>query len=115
MSELKIGETLKSTDLSSYVKNLAMGLVQANIALRKDSQSLTGKTDMTLEITEGEIEARVALSSTESNTFGIEGGATLFGVVNVNAQYSQSFNYSVEGSSRILIKMRAKTQSLTEG
>lgn len=113
MAEPSIGETLKSTDLASYVTELAMGLVKANVELRKRSKDLEGSTEMSFDITEGEIEARVALSTTESRTFGAEAGGTLFGVINVNAQYSQSFNYSVEGSSRILIKVKAKTRTLT--
>lgn len=96
----RVTEGLAAASIPALVKGLGLAVAEANKALAKANE------DVLYTIPEAEIDLAVAFSLEKGGTLGggVDGGIYAF---NVNASYSNTFNYSVEGSSRIRILLRA--------
>jgi hypothetical protein len=96
----RVTEGLAGASIPALVKGLGLAVAEANKALGE------AKGGVLYTIPEAEIELAVAFSLEKGGSLAgsVEGGIYAF---NVNASYSNTFNYRAEGSSRIRILLRA--------
>lgn len=100
----KVTEELAPASLPEMIKNIGLGLAEANQALAE-----TG-TDVIYTMPSAEVELSVAISMGESSTTSGEAGLSL-SAVSVNASYSKTYDFNESASSRITVKLQAVPKS----
>ena len=99
-------EELLAKPLADFVRDLGLGIAEANKALIAASQADPSSTQVCL-INSAEIEVAVAIAIQKSTDTG--GGITLgLSVFSMNASYKSTFSFKEEASSKIKVSIATR-------
>lgn len=97
-------EELVAAPLPELIRDLGHAIAEANDALHR------ADSDVVFTIPEAEVEVSVAISVTKSDEIEASGGLNLH-AFSVNASYKNTYSFSEQASSRILVRLQAVPRS----
>lgn len=97
-------ESLMMMDLTTWIKNLGIGLAKANEAM---IQAAPAGQAHEFIMDEAIIDLNVAISVSDATAFELGGGGGI-GAFSVNASYSRTYGFKEDAASKIHIKLKSR-------